>query len=172
MTKGNEYHLIRIFSYIDKNDWVFCSWRNHAHALLHGISPDILKKQILNGKSMYVSSKKNKFLSSSIAGGTIPISLGVAMALKKKKSKNKVWLFIGDMTYQMGIFNEVYKYSKYFKLPLEIVIEDNGRSVNTNTKKVWNIKKFIILEMFFTIIISFYIHPLELESGFCSNEIK
>ncbi len=45
------------------------------------------------------------------------------------------------MTYQMGIFNEVYKYSRYFKLPLEIVIEDNGRSVNTNTKKVWNIKK-------------------------------
>ncbi len=34
---------------------------------------------------MYVSSKKNKFLSSSIAGGTIPISLGVAMALKKKE---------------------------------------------------------------------------------------
>ena len=30
---------------------------------------------------------------------------------------------------------------KIFNLPLEIVIEDNGKSVYTDTKKVWNIKK-------------------------------
>ena len=44
----------------------------------------ILKSQILDGKSMYVSSKKHRFLSSSIAGGIIPISLGVALGLKEK----------------------------------------------------------------------------------------
>ena len=36
LTKGNEVQLNEIFKYIHKNDWVFCSWRNHAHALLHG----------------------------------------------------------------------------------------------------------------------------------------
>ena len=58
----------------------------------------------MNGKSMYISSKKNRFLSSSIAGGTIPIALGVALSIKKNKQKNKVWCFVGDMTSQMGIF--------------------------------------------------------------------
>ena len=40
------------------------------------------------------------------------------------------------MTSQMGVFHEVYNYSKNFKLPLEFVIEDNGKSVNTDTKNL------------------------------------
>ena len=40
------------------------------------------------------------------------------------------------MTSKMGIFNEAYNYSRNFKLPLEIVIEDNGKSVYTDTKNM------------------------------------
>ena len=90
---------------------------------------------------MYISSKKNKFFCSSIAGGIIPIALGTALGIKKNKKKNKIFLFIGDMTSTMGVFYEAYNYSRNFNLPLEIVIEDNGKSVYTDTKKVWNIKK-------------------------------
>ena len=61
LTKGNENQLVEIFKYIDQKDWVFASWRNHAHALLHGIPEKTLEKQIMTGKSMYVSSKKNNF---------------------------------------------------------------------------------------------------------------
>ena len=71
----------------------------------------------------------------------MPIALGLALSIKKKKEKNKVWLFIGDMTSTMGVFYEVYNYSKNFNLPLEFVIEDNGKSVYTDTKKTWNTKK-------------------------------
>ena len=58
-----------------------------------------------------------------------------------KNSNRRVWCFIGDMTFETGGFHECYKYSKNFELPLEFVIEDNGKSVYTDTKKVWNIKK-------------------------------
>ena len=141
LSKGNEKQLLKIFQYVGKNDWIFSTWRNHAHALLHGMSEDKLYKQIINGKSMYVSCKKKKIFCSSIAGGVIPIALGVALSIKKNKQKNKVWLFTGDMTSQMGVFHEAYNYSRNFKLPLEIVIEDNGVSVYTDTKKTWNISK-------------------------------
>ena len=144
LTKGNENQLVEIFKYIDNKDWVFTSWRNHAHALLHGIPEKKLEKQIMTGKSMYVSSKKNNFFCSSIAGGIIPIALGAALALKRNGSKQKVWLFVGDMTSMMGVFYEAYNYSRNFNLPLEIVIEDNGQSVYTDTKKTWNIKKLQI----------------------------
>lgn len=144
LTKGNENQLVEIFKYIDNKDWVFTSWRNHAHALLHGIPEKKLEKQIMSGKSMYVSSKKNNFFCSSIAGGIIPIALGSALALKRKGSRQKVWLFVGDMTSMMGVFYEAYNYSRNFNLPLEIVIEDNGQSVYTDTKKTWNIKKLQI----------------------------
>ena len=39
LSKGNEKQLVKIFRYISNNDWVCSSWRNHAHALLHGFDP-------------------------------------------------------------------------------------------------------------------------------------
>ena len=48
------------------------------------------------------------------------------------------------MTSQMGVFYEAYNYSRNFALPLEIVIEDNGLSVYTDTKKAWNFSKLNI----------------------------
>ena len=62
LSGNNEDNLIRIFKKIKKNDWVFSSWRNHYHALLHGISEKNLKKQIINGRSMSVCSKNQNFI--------------------------------------------------------------------------------------------------------------
>lgn len=142
LSSGNEEFLIKIFSLISKNDWVLSSWRNHYHALLHGVSSSNLKKFILDGKSMSVASKKPRFISSSIVGGTIPIALGLALAIKKKNENKKVWCFIGDMTAETGLFHEAYKYAKSFRLNLNFVIEDNGLSTNTPTHITWNKKKF------------------------------
>lgn len=141
LSSGNEDKLIKIFQYISKTDYVFSSWRSHYHALLHGLTQTSLISQIKNGKSMSICDKNKKFYSSSIVAGCIPIALGAAIALKRKNKKNLVWCFIGDMTYLTGIFYEAYNYSKNFNLPLRFVIEDNGLSTNTPTKKTWNINK-------------------------------
>ena len=138
LSGGNEKQLIKIFKKIKKRDWVVSTWRNHYHALLHGFPPNLLKKRILQGRSMGINSKKYKFYSSSIVAGGLSIALGLAMAAKRKKNKNKVWVFVGDMTFETGVFHEVFKYSKNFKLPLKFIIEDNGLSTNTPTKKAWN----------------------------------
>jgi len=137
LSKGNEDELIEIFQYVHPDDWVFSAWRNHYHALLHGMSPDTLFQDILNGRSMSTSYKN--FYASSIVGGIIPIAVGTALALKFKQSERKVWCFIGDMTYETGIFHESYKYSKNFNLPIQFVVEDNGMSVHTPTNIAWGI---------------------------------
>ncbi len=143
LSGNNEDILIEIFKGIDRDDWVFSSWRNHYHALLHGIDEDELFNKILDGRSMSINSKDRNFYSSSIVGGIIPIALGAALALKRKKSKNNVWCFIGDMTFETGIFHECYKYSRNFSLPLKFVVEDNDLSTNTPTKFAWNKKSSI-----------------------------
>lgn len=142
LSRGNEAQLLDIFKKISSKDWVFSSWRNHYHALLHGVDKKLIKKFIYSGKSMSVSSKKPKFFASSIVGGIIPIALGTALALKKNKSKNKVFCFVGDMTAETGFFYECYKYSQQKKLPLIFVIEDNNLSTNTPTDKIWGRKAF------------------------------
>ena len=141
LSSNNEEELIKIFKDVKKDDWVFSSWRNHYHALLHGIPRDTLMDLIVRGKSMSVYSDKPKFYSSSIVGGTIPIALGVAQSLKIKGGKNKVWCFVGDMTFESGIFHECYKYATNFELPLQFVVEDNNLSTNTPVDETWGGKQ-------------------------------
>ena len=140
LSGNNEDQLIKIFKKIKKNDWVFSTWRNHYHALLKGIPKNWLKKEIIAGRSMGINSIKHKFYSSAIVGGIIPIALGAAQSIKLKKQNSKVWVFIGDMTFETGTFHECYKFSKNLKLPIKFVVEDNNMSTNTPTNKVW-IKK-------------------------------
>ena len=137
LSKNNEEEVIEIFQYVHPEDWVFSSWRNHFHALLHGIDRDVLMKDIIDGFSMNTNSVNPKFYSSSIVAGIIPIALGVANALKIKNSDRRVWCFIGDMTLETGIFYEAYKYKTNFDLPLQFVVEDNNLSTNTPTDKAW-----------------------------------
>ena len=141
LSKDNEDELIEIFQYVNPNDWVFSAWRNHYHALLHGFDRQQLMDDIVAGRSMATSSNVNKFYSSAIVGGIIPIALGTAMALKKKNSDNKVWCFIGDMTFETGVFHESYKYAKNFELPIQFVVEDNNLSVHTPTDAAWNVRQ-------------------------------
>ena len=143
LAKNNENQLIEVFQYIDKDDWVFVPWRNHYQALLHGVDEDKLFENICKGNSMHTNNIDPNFYSSSIVGGIIPIALGVAMALKRKKSDKQVWCFVGDMTMETGIFHEVYKYAKNFDLPLNWVIEDNNLSVHTPTDMAWKYKQSV-----------------------------
>jgi TPP-dependent pyruvate/acetoin dehydrogenase alpha subunit len=144
LSGNNEKQLIKIFKKINKRDWVFSGWRNHYHAILKNIPLEYIEEQIIMGKSMNLNSIKHNFFTSSIVGGILPIALGVAMALKIKKKKTKVWVFIGDMTYETGVFHECYKYSQNFNLPINFVVEDNNVSTNTPTKKVWAKKQKIL----------------------------
>ena len=138
LSNGNEKELIRIFNKIGIEDWVFSTWRSHYHALLHGMEPSVLKQKILDGKSITIVDKDSKFYASAIVTGTLPIALGVAKAIKLQKSDNKVWVFLGDMAFESGIFYEVHKYARNYDLPLHFVVEDNGVSTNTPTLDTWN----------------------------------
>ena len=149
LSGGNEEQLIEIFKNVDKDDWVFSSWRNHYHALLHGVDKEFLKDLIVRGKSMSVYSDKPKFYSSSIVGGIIPIALGTAMSIKMKGEENKVWCFVGDMTFESGLFYETYKYARNFGLPLEFVVEDNGLSTNTPSEEAWGGKQTPPADVFY-----------------------
>lgn len=142
LSDGNEDALINIFKTkkINKKDWIFCSWRSHYQCLLKGVSPIKLKKNIIEGKSISLCFFNKNIYSSAIVGGSLPIAVGMAMSLKKRKSKSRVFCFVGDMTAETGIMHECYKYSVNNKLPIHFIIEDNDLSVCTPTKKIWNLK--------------------------------
>lgn len=134
---GNEEQLIEIFKDIKEEDWVFSTHRAHYHFLLKRADREWLKNEILNNRSIHLNSQKLKIFTSAIVGGILPIALGVALAIKMKKGKEKVWCFIGDMAAETGVFHECTKYACRNDLPITFVVEDNGLSVDTPTQKSW-----------------------------------
>lgn len=138
LSNGNESQLIEIFKRIGKEDWVFSTWRSHYHWVLKGLSADYATELIKDGKSITMVDISKKFYASAIVGGTLSIALGVAMGLKQNGSKEKVWVFVGDMSFESGLFYETHKYARNFDLPLHFVVEDNGVSTYTPTEKTWN----------------------------------
>ena len=137
LSGGNEDELIEIFKEIAPGDYVISNHRNHYHALLHGVPPEILETLILNGRSMFVYDKARNFFCSAIIGGTPAIAAGIAWALKRKKSSNKVWCFVGDGTEDNGHLFEAVRYVEGFDLPCTFVIEANDRSVETSNFERW-----------------------------------
>jgi pyruvate dehydrogenase E1 component alpha subunit len=135
---GNEEQMINIFKQVQPEDWVFCTWRSHYQCLLKGVSQEQVKQDILNGKSITLCYPEHNVYSSAIVTGNIPIATGVALDIKRKGGTNHVWCFVGDMTSETGTFFENWKYAVNHDLPITYVIENNGKSVCTETSKVWN----------------------------------
>ncbi len=134
---GNEQQMIDIFKPIRPQDWVCCSWRSHYQQLLKGVPRDRLLAAIVAGHSIALCFPEFRTISSAIVGGILPIALGIAWEIKRSGEDARVYCFLGDMTAETGIFHECEKYSAWFDLPINWVIEDNGKSVCTDTAKAW-----------------------------------
>jgi len=139
---GNEQQMFDIFEKIQPQDWVFCTWRSHYQCLLKGVPQDRLLADIKDGKSISLCYPEYKIFSSAIVTGNIPIANGVALSIKRNHILNQhVYCFIGDMTSETGCFHENWKYSVNFDLPITWIIEDNGKSVCTDTKNTWGTQR-------------------------------
>jgi pyruvate dehydrogenase E1 component alpha subunit len=138
LSDGNEEHLLRIFKNVAESDWVFCSWRSHYQCLLKGVDPKELSDAISRGRSIALSFLNYRVFSTAIVGGQLPIAVGMALAIKEKKVEEHVWCFVGDMTSESGIAQSSIAFATNFDLPITFIIEDNGKSVLTDTRSTWN----------------------------------
>ena len=122
---------------IGEKDWVLASWRSHYQCLLKGVPPAELKKAISQGRSISLCFAKQRVLASGIVGGNLPIAVGIALAIKRAGDDARVFCFMGDMTAETGIAHESIKYARNHELPIHFVIEDNSKSVCTDTRPTW-----------------------------------
>jgi len=138
---GNEEAIISVFRKIKAQDWVFSSWRSHYQCLLKGVPPSEVKAEIMAGRSISLCFPRYRILSSAIVSGVLPIALGVALGIKRRNGNEKVWCFMGEMTSETGVAHECIKYARSHGLPIHWVVEDNEKSVCTDTRKAWNLSK-------------------------------
>jgi pyruvate dehydrogenase E1 component alpha subunit len=132
-----EQHLINFFGQIKPEDWVCGAWRMHYHCLLKGVPRERLMADIIDGRSITLTYPEQRIVTSAIVGGILPIALGIAASINLRKGSERVWCFLGDMTASSGIYHECAKYGFNHQLPIVWVLENNGRSVDTPTDRVW-----------------------------------
>jgi len=134
---GNEEAIIEVFKKIRPQDWVLCSWRSHYQCLLKGVPADRLKAEIMAGRSISLCFPEYRIFSSAIVGGVVPIATGIALGITRSGEDARVFCFMGEMTAETGITHESVKYCRNHSLPVTWVVEDNGKSVCTDTRKTW-----------------------------------
>lgn len=134
---GCEEQMIDVFKSVKPEDWVCCSWRSHYQCLLKGVPPEKLKAAIMAGHSISLCFPEHRVISSAIVGGILPISVGLAMGLKRSGAPGRVHTFMGDMTSHTGMAAECITYAGNHGLPMRFIVEDNDLSVCTPTGQVW-----------------------------------
>jgi pyruvate dehydrogenase E1 component alpha subunit len=134
---GNEEQMIEIFRTVQPQDWVFCSWRSHYQCLLKGVPREQVKAEIMAGHSISLCFPEHRIFSSAIVTGVLPIAVGAALAVKRQGGSERVHCFMGEMTAETGVAHICMKYSRNHGLPIRFIIEDNGKSVCTDTRETW-----------------------------------
>ena len=139
---GQENNAVGVISALNKDDIVLSNHRCHGHFLkhtgdFHGLLYEILgnNKGVCGGigGSQHLFYQKI-FYSNGILGGNAPMAAGLALANKKDKIKKIICLFIGDGAFGEGLIYETLNLISILKLPILIVVEDNGIAQTTNTK--------------------------------------
>jgi 2-oxoisovalerate dehydrogenase E1 component len=135
---GQEAVAATALAYIKDGDAVFSNHRCHGHYIAFGGDIKELLAEIM-GKCSGVCSGRggsqhlcyNTFFTNGIQGGMLPCAAGYAFASKLKGHDNIAIAFIGDGTLGEGIIYETLNMTSLWKIPLLIVIEDNGYAQTT-----------------------------------------
>ncbi len=134
-----------VFSLIaKKKDYAVSTHRGHAHYLAKGGS---LKKMIAEiygketgtsrgkGGSMHLIDLNVNFMgTSAIVGNSIPVGVGLGLAIKLKNEKKISFVFLGDGAIEEGVFYESLNFAIVKQIPVIFICENNLYSVYSSLK--------------------------------------
>ncbi|MEY4852827.1 MAG: hypothetical protein RIS99_1222 [Bacteroidota bacterium] len=145
---GQEAVVAGTYSVINKNDRVITAYRDHAHALAAGITPNACMAEMYGrstgcskgkGGSMHFFSKEHNFFGGhGIVGGQIPLGAGLAFADKYLETGSVTVAYMGDGAVRQGGVHEAFNMAMNWKLPVVFVCENNGYAMGTSVERTAN----------------------------------
>src|SRR5262249_52166942 len=142
---GQEIGQVAAISALNQDDYILYGHRGVAYMIARGTSlasilADIAGKEgaTSRGKGgvMHVVDVPHGILGESgTLGGGFVISVGVGMALKRRKKSQVVVYFFGDGTSNRGTFHESLNWAAVQKLPCIYFCENNGYAVSVPTSR-------------------------------------
>ena len=146
---GQEACVAGQVSALEKGDKYITAYRDHAHPLALGTSPNAVMAELFakatgcskgKGGSMHMFDKKVGFMGGhGIVGGQVPMGAGIAFAEKYNKTGKLCICSMGDGAVRQGALHEAFNMAMLWKLPVIFVIENNGYAMGTSVARTSNV---------------------------------
>ena len=152
---GQEACVAGAVSACQPGDKWITAYRDHAHPLALGTSPDAVMAELMakatgcskgKGGSMHMFDKQVGFLGGhGIVGGQVPLGAGIAFAEQYNGTGKLCVCYMGDGAVRQGALHEAFNMAMLWKLPVIFVIENNGYAMGTSVKRSSNVTELYTL---------------------------
>ena len=146
---GQEAVATGFLTYFQAQDKAITAYRDHAHALLLGSTPNEVMAELYGkgtglvkgkGGSMHLFDVENGFWGGyGIVGGHIPLGVGMAYALRYQEGDGIVQLYLGDGAINNGAFHEAANLSGLWGRegmnPCLFILENNNYGMGTSVAR-------------------------------------
>jgi len=132
---GEEAVAVGVMAALQPGDAVVATYREHGHALAHGVPMAPLMAEMLGkqegccggrGGSMHLFDRARRFFGgNAIVGGGLPLAAGIAMADQRLRAGAVTVCFSGEGAVGEGTFHETLNMAQLWKLPVLFVCENN-----------------------------------------------
>jgi pyruvate dehydrogenase E1 component alpha subunit len=147
---GQEALAAGIHSAMRKDDNLITAYRDHALAIMKGISPNAAMAELYGkatgstkgkGGSMHYFSKEHRFFGGhGIVGGQIGLGAGIAFADQYNGNDRVTVTMFGDGAARQGILHETFNMAMTWKLPVIFICENNGYAMGTSVARTSNVQ--------------------------------
>jgi pyruvate dehydrogenase E1 component alpha subunit len=138
---GEEAVAAGVINALAPEDNILCTYREHGHALVRGISPGAIMAEMYGkqegcsrgrGGSMHLFDAGKKFYGgNAIVAGHLPMAVGMALASKKQHRNNITCCFFGEGAAAEGEFHEAMNLAALWSVPVLFVCENNLYAMGT-----------------------------------------
>ncbi len=152
---GQEACVAGAVSALEKGDKYITAYRDHAHPLALGTSPNAIMAELFakatgcskgKGGSMHMFDKEVGFMGGhGIVGAQIPLGAGIAFAEKYNKTGKLCICYMGDGAVRQGALHEAFNMAMLWKLPVIFVVENNGYAMGTAVHRSSNVTDLHII---------------------------
>lgn len=147
---GQEATAVGASQALKEGDYLLNHHRGHGHCLAWGSKPDLMMAEFMGketgycrgrGGSMHIADvDANNLGANGIVAGGIPISIGVGLSIKMRKTSQVVMVIFGDGAANEGAFHEALNMASIWDLPIIFLCENNQYAMSMAYHRAFNIE--------------------------------
>lgn len=148
---GQEASAVGLSYALSDEDYLLNTHRGHGHCLAWGSDPNLMMAEFMGkengycrgrGGSMHIANvDANNLGANGIVAGGLPISVGVGLSIKQRKTKQVVAAIFGDGAGNAGAFHESLNMAAIWKLPVIYFCENNQYAMSMSFQRAFAIER-------------------------------